>query len=346
MKNNNYRRVKWALLGAGDFGQYYANILSSLPNVELKSIFSAHNENLNKTADKYNIKKRSTNFKEVIEDDEIEAVAICTSEHHHYKPTMAAIEAGKQIIIEKPIAPNLNEADEMIKAAERKGVMLAVCHIFPFHNHYYIAKNEIQKNNVGEIVSMYSRENSASVWGDKLQNHSSAIYEEMIYYIEYILWLSEFTNQTGWKVKQLYAQTKNIRGYKYPDICWAMFTFENGCIVTLEANWFLPNNTPYLIDQKMEIQGTKGIIYIDVGDQGLKVNDLINGWRYPDVIWWPEKLGNIGGALREEIEYLANCISLGKKPSNELADPVRSRDALEIILAAEKSSEEGKVIYL
>ena len=345
MKNNNYRRVKWALLGAGDFGQYYANILSSLPNVELKSIFSAENENLNKTADKYNIKKRSTNFKEVIEDDEIEAVAICTSEHHHYKPTMAAIEAGKQIIIEKPIATNLNEADEMIKAAERKGVMLAVCHIHPFQNHYIIAKNEIQKNNVGEIVSMYSRENAASVWGDKLQNHSSAIYDEMIHDIEYMLWFSEFTNQTGWKVKQVYAQTKNIRGYKYPDICWAMFTFENGCIVTLEANWFLPNNTPFLVDGRLEVHGTKGMIYINLGDQGISINDQ-NGWRFPDATWWPEKFGTIGGALRDEIQYLADCVMLGKYPEEGLADPKRAKYALELVLAAEKSASTNKIIKL
>ena len=343
---NNYRKIKWGCIGIGDFAEMYISVLRSLPTVDLVSIFSKNTKKLNRIAQKYEIPHQYNDLDNFLNNKEIEAVSICVNRDLHYESLVKSICSGKHVIIEKPIAYTLSDADEVIKLIKNKEVILGVCHIHPFQNNYAKAKDLIEKGDIGEIFSIYSRQNAASFWGDKMQDKFSAIFDEMIHDIEYILWVSKFTNQTGWKVKKVYAQTKNIRGYKYPDICWAMFTFENGCIVTLEANWFLPINTPYLIDQKMEIQGTKGIIYIDVGDQGLKVNDLINGWRYPDVIWWPEKLGNIGGALREEIEYLANCISLGKKPSNELADPVRSRDALEIILAAEKSSEEGKVIYL
>jgi predicted dehydrogenase len=124
-----------------------------------------------------------------------------------------------------------------------------------------------------------------------------------------------------------------------------MFTFENGCIVTLEANWYLPSTTPYLTDSKMEIHGTEGILYIDLADQGLKVNDR-NGWRFPDISWWPEKMGTTWGALREEIAYLADCVMLGKQPEDGLGDPKRAKYALEIVLAAERSAETGEVVKL
>lgn len=347
MIDNKYRRVKWALIGAGFFGEMYAQILTSLPNVELVSIFSADDESLNTVADKFNIKKRSKDFKKVINDDEIEAVAVITTEHHHYEPCMEAIRAGKHIIIEKPLAPKISEAKEMIEAAEKAGVTLAVCHILPFHNHYAMAKNEIENGAVGDIVSAYARRNAPALWGDKIQQHSSAMYDEIVHDLECFLWFTEFTKQKGWKVIRVYGQQVNVRGYAKPDINWAAFTFENGCIAVFEANWFIPNSTPYIsaMDSQMEIHGTKGMIYIDLGDQGLKINDE-KGWRTPDVTWWPKVRGNVEGALGNEIRYLADCIMLDKKPVDNLADPKRAAYALELVLTAEKSATLNKIIEL
>jgi UDP-N-acetylglucosamine 3-dehydrogenase len=338
MGNNAYRRVKFGLIGAGDFGLIYAHILKQLPNVELVSVFSADGKSAKKAADLYGIPKWYTDFNEQLNNDEIEAVAIVTAEPFHYEPMVAAAKAKKHVIIEKPIAPTLEEAEGMIKAAKDNEIIFAVAHILPFHTHYAMAKAEIDRGNIGQIVSMYARRNAASFWGVKLQDHSSAIYDEMIHDMDCMLWY------TGWKVKKVYAQTKNVRGMKKPDVCWATFTFENGSIAVLEANWYLPANTPYLIDAQMEIHGTEGMIYIDLSDQGLRVNTK-NGWKFPDTSWWPEKLGRVEGALGDELRYLVDGIMLGKLPEG-VADPVRAKYALEIVLAAEKSAETGKVVEL
>jgi predicted dehydrogenase len=347
MADSNYRRVKWALIGAGFFGEMYAQIMTSLPNVELVSLFSAHDENLKRVGDKFHIRKRSTDFREIINDNEIEAVAIITIEHHHYEPVMEAIRAGKQIIIEKPLAPKLEEAKEMIEAAEKAGVTLAVCHILPFNTHYAMAKNEIQKGAVGDIVSAYARRNAPAKWGDKIQQHSSAMYDEVVHDLECFLWFTEFTEQKGWKVKRVYGQQLNVRGYPKPDVNWVSFTFENGCIAVFEANWFIPNSSPYspTMDSQMEIHGTKGMVYIDLGDQGLKINDE-KGWRTPDVTWWPEVRGNIEGALGTEIRYFADCIMRGEKSVDNIGDPRRAAYALELVLAAEKSAKTNKIIEM
>ena len=126
-----------------------------------------------------------------------------------------------------------------------------------------------------------------------------------------------------------------------------MYTFENGCIAVFEANWYLPNSTPYIsaMDSQMEIHGTEGMIYIDLGDQGVKINDK-KGWRTPDVSWWPEIRGNVEGALGNEVRYLADCILHGVKPVDNLGDPERAKYALELVLLAEKSAKENKIINL
>jgi UDP-N-acetylglucosamine 3-dehydrogenase len=333
-----YRRVKWGLIGAGDFGLIYAQIMKKLPNIDLVSVFSRTEKNARRAADTFGIKNWYTDINELLASDGVEAVAVVTDEHHHYEPVMAALKADKHVILEKPIAPSLKEADEMIAQSKKTDKVFAVAHILPFHTQYAMAKAEIDKGSVGDIVAMYARRNAAAFWGEKLQDHSSAIYDEMIHDMECMLWY------TGWKVIKVYAQTKNVRGMKKPDVCWAIYTFENGSIATLEANWYLPANTPYLIDAQMEIHGTEGMIYIDLSDQGLRVNDK-NGWRFPDTSWWPEKLGRVEGALGDEIRYFADGVMLGEMPEG-LGDPQRARDALEIVMAAEKSAETGKVVEL
>lgn len=338
MSDKTYRQVKWGLIGAGDFGLIYAQILKQLPNVDLVSVYSRTEEHAIKAAKMFDIKKWYTDFNALLNSDGVEAVAVVTAEHYHYDPVMAALKAGKHVVVEKPIAPKLKEADEMIAESKKTDKIFAIAHILPFHNHYAMAKAEIDKGSVGDIVAMYARRNAASFWGEKLQDHSSAIYDEMIHDMECMLWY------TGWKVKRVYAQTKNVRGMKKPDVCWAVFTFENGSIATLEANWYLPANTPYLIDSQMEIHGTDGVIYIDLSDQGLRVNDK-NGWRFPDTSWWPEKLGRVEGALGDEIRYFADSVMYGKLTGG-VGDPQRARDVLEIVIAAEKSAESGKVVEL
>ena len=338
MAKNDYRRVKWGLIGAGPFGLLYAHILNQLPNVDLVSVYSNDEASAKKAAETYDIANWYTDYDEMLSDDELEAVAIVTSEPFHHGPMTAAARAKKHVVLEKPIAPKLEEAEDMIKIAKQEGILFAVAHILPFHTHYAMAKTEIEKGSVGDIVSIYARRNAASFWGARLQDHSSAIYDEMIHDMECILWY------TGWKVKKVYAQTKNVRGMKKPDICWAMFTFENGSIAVLEANWFLPANTPMLIDAQMEIHGSEGMIYLDLSNQGLRVNDK-NGWRTPDTSWWPQKLGRVEGALGDELRYFADGIMLGELPGG-VGDPERAKYALEIVLAAEKSGETGEVVEL
>ena len=163
--SKEYRRVKWGLIGAGDFGQIYAQIMNGLPNVELVSIFSRTEKNAQRAAKEFGIPKYYTDFNELINSDGVEAVAIVTDEHHHHGPVMAALKAGKHVVVEKPIAPTLEQADEMIAQSKKTDKVFAVAHVLPFHNHYAMAKAEIDKGSVGDIVAMYARRNAASMWG-------------------------------------------------------------------------------------------------------------------------------------------------------------------------------------
>lgn len=334
--------VKWGLIGSGHWAQLYAKIFNGLPNVDLVSIYSRTAENAKRAATEYGIPKWYNDYEELVRSDDIEAVAIVNNELYHHGPVMAALMAGKHVIVEKPIARTLREADEMIEASKKSGKLLLVAHILQFHTNYAMAKTEIGNGTVGEVCSIYARRNAPKKGGAEIQKRSSAIYNLMIHDMECILWFTE----NKLKVKKVYTQTKNIRGFLKPDICWSIFTFDNGMIAVLEANSFLPDTTPYIssVESRMEIIGTDGMIYINLGSQGLSINDR-NGWRTPDTTWCPEKHGMISGALGDEIRFFTDCVMMNKAP-RDVGDPKRARDALEIILAAEKSSETGEVVEL
>ena len=100
-----------------------------------------------------------------------------------------------------------------------------------------------------------------------------------------------------------------------------MYRFESGAVGVIETAWYLPANTPFTIDARLEIIGTDGAIYVDCGNAGLTINDA-TGLHKPDTAYWPDLHGVSVGALRNELSYFVDCIVQGKKP--EVVTPPES----------------------
>ncbi len=165
----------------------------------------------------------------------------------------------------------------------------------------------------------------------------SALMGEGIHDVDVMLWMNKN------KITKVYTQTVPIREYKYPDISWAMFHFDNGAIGVIENVRYLPETTPYGIDARMEIIGTEGAIYIDAGEGGLTINDS-DGMRKPDTGYWPMVHGKRIGVLRNEFSYFVECIRKGKQP--DVITPEEAREAVEAVCAAEESSETGEAVKI
>ena len=158
MKENKYRRVKWGLIGAGEFGLLYAQIMQKLPNVDIVSVYSRTEKHAREASEKFNIPKWYTDYNELIASDGVEALMIVTAEPYHLGPTMAGIAAGKHIILEKPIASKLEEADEMIAAAKKADVVFAIAHILPFHKTGEAKYKALNMKNYFQDIQVPSKE--------------------------------------------------------------------------------------------------------------------------------------------------------------------------------------------
>ena len=111
------------------------------------------------------------------------------------------------------------------------------------------------------------------------------------------------------QIETAYAQTLNVHGHKHPDLGWTMYRFDTGAIGILENVWCMPDNKGYFPDERMEVIGTEGGIYLQETYPALSVVTK-EGAYTPDPTYWPEiRPGVRGGALAEELNYFLTCIA-------------------------------------
>ncbi|MEM3395574.1 MAG: Gfo/Idh/MocA family oxidoreductase [Nitrososphaerota archaeon] len=331
------KKVGFAVIGLGWFGEKHVHVLSELPGVELVAVCSRTEARAKEVASKYGAKKWYTNWEKTVRDPEVEAVSVVTHVPEHRDPVILAAEAGKHILVEKPIAGSLKEADEMIAATEKNKVHFMVGHILRFESRYAQAKQIIERGDIGKIVSIYARRNIPGGFAAPHLRYGSPILLDAIHATDIILWYLKDN------VKSVYATWLNVRGSPNPEITWTIYNFSKGTKGVCESLWFLPDNTAFAIDAKMEVLGTEGAVYIDCGDSGLEVNDK-KGVKRHDTMHWPMIHGEIAGALKDEISYFVKCVMNDRKPS--IVTPMEARHALEVVLAAEESAKTGKIITL
>lgn len=330
-------KVRYGVIGLGRFGEVHCEALAGLPNVELFALCTRRPERLKELAERFGVKHTYTDYNELLANPEIDAVSVVTMWDQHAGPAMAALRAGNHVFVEKPMASTSEDCDAIVEAAKTAKGFFMVGHICRFNPRYAAAKAAIVEGRIGKIVSMYARRNiPAQVSADVLRK-IGPIVGDGVHDTDLMLWFSEA------KVMSAYAQTVDVRRLNYPDIGWTMFRFDSGAIGVLENAWFLPEKTPFRIDERMEIIGTDGSIHIQETHPNFSICDK-DGWVSPDTTYWPQLHGVRAGALREELNYFTTCILDVRRPT--IIRPEESRAAVVACLAAEKSAATGSPIKL
>ncbi|MEA3335095.1 MAG: Gfo/Idh/MocA family oxidoreductase [Chloroflexota bacterium] len=326
-------KVKYGIIGLGWFGEFHGEALASLPNVELHSLCTRTESRLEQLGEKFGVTNLYTDYNEMLEDPELEAVSITTMWDQHTGPTLAALRAGKHVFLEKPMASTLVDCRAIVDAANASDKFFMVGHIVRFNPRYAAVKREIEAGKIGKIVSIYARRNVPVSIGAAVLPKIGPIIGDGVHDTDIMLWY------TGASIETAYAQTLNVNGHRYPDIGWTMYRFDSGAIGVCENVWCMPDHKGYFPDERMEIIGTEGGVYLQETYPSLQVVGL-DGSYTPDPTYWPEiRPGVRGGALAEELGYFLNCIVDGTPPV--VITPEESLAAVQACLAAEHSAEIG-----
>ena len=331
------KKVKHGVLGLGWFGEKHCEALTAIPNVELYAVCTRNSERLAEVAKQFGVKKTFTDYHAMLADPELESVSITTMWDQHAAPAIAALEAGKHVFLEKPMASTVADCDLIVNAANAAKSFFMVGHICRFNPRYAAAKEEIAAGKIGKIISMYARRNLPAWVGATVLDKIGPIIGDCVHDTDLMFWFS------GSRAVTAYAQTVKVNEHAHPDLGQVMYRLENGASCILESVWCLPNTTPFQIDERLEVIGTEGTVSIHDTHPNLMIVDKA-GARCPDTTYWPTIHGQLRGALRDELAYFANCVATGEKPT--VITPEESREAVRACLAAEQSAATGQVVRL
>lgn len=327
--------IRWAVIGAGRFGTIHARVLSSIPDVELYGLCNRNEERLQTAANEFDGVGTFTDYEDILDDPQVDVVDITTHWQDHYSIALAALQSGKHVFLEKPMAPSAEECRTLLQAAEEASTNSRQCmvgHICRFDPRVTLAKEAIDEGRIGRIVSMHAKRNLPKAPGALRLDKVSPLMGDGIHDADLMMW---FTGQTPSRV---YGRNVRVDEFRYPDVGWAMLEFGEDAIGVVETNWRLPENTPTVIDAKLEVVGTEGMLTIDCSNLGLSVLDR-SGLKMRDTVYWPMQHGQQIGALQSELAYFNRCVREGRPP--EVVTPIEAARAVAVMEAAERSAVSG-----
>ncbi len=329
--------IRVAVIGVGDWGEKHLHALKAIPGVKVAAICDADRGRVRKIAARYRIKRFYTDFKEVLANEKLDAVHVVTPEPAHRRPVLEAARRGLHILVEKPLATSLGDADSMIAAARKHNVILMVGHVLRWDTRYAMVRDYIRSGKIGRIGTIFARRSVSRALAPIFLRRSTPVMQLGIHDIDLILWY------TGSEVKKVYARSARFFGYKHPDMTTCMLDLKDGGHAVIQNAFSLPNNLPFFVGARLEIVGSKGFVIVDASEQSLFLCDA-DGWHSPDTTLIPTVRNNLVGTLSQEISYFIQCVARGQTP--KIISAEESRKALRVALACEDSMKRGAPVSL
>ena len=325
-----------AVVGLGEFGSRHLDVLAHMPGVEVIALVSRSEARAQELADRYGVPRVFAETDDMLAQVAPDAVDVVTEDTRHLAPTLAALRAGADVFLEKPISHDLDEARLMVAEAERLKRKLMVGHILRFDARCAAIKEAINRGELGRVVTVYGRRNMCQAF-QKQYSHSNRLYTTGIHDIDLILWYF-----AGRRPIEVYMKTLAVCG-QGDDVFWGMITMEDGSLGIVETNWLLPLATPWRGHIIMEVIGTKGASLLEVPGNGLSF------WHdsqvhVPDTSYWPTVHGATVGALRDELIYFLRCVRKGRPI--EIPQPAEAIASLVVAQALLRSAQQGRPIPL
>jgi len=315
------RKLKVGVAGVGFIGELHARIFNEIPTADLVAIADPDKERAKEMGERLHC-EYYFDPSELFNQKDIEAVSICVPDRNHVEPAVAAAKASKHILLEKPIARTVEDAEKIRKACEDNGVRLMVAHVLRFDPRYVQLHDRIKRGDLGEIIHIRAKRQNPKLIQDRLKGRTSMLYYIGVHDIDIVLWYvqSEIQEIHAKKVSKVYKE----------DCIFVLFSFKNGAIGSLEFSWSLPGNYPAGIWSGVEVVGTKGAGYIDVYDQGLKL--FTDGFELPDTLHWPEYNGQIFGDLRNELMHFVDATIHDREFLMPTEDSIKAVEFIETCL--------------
>jgi len=328
------------IVGLGFMGHRYARFIHDIEGLRVAGICDVDPRRAEETSAEFNAIAYA-DPEALANASDVDAVLICTPEDRHLEPALAAIAAGKPLLIEKPIAHSVEAAQAIANAAEQKGTPLLVAHLLRFEPRWVAARQRLDAGAIGEVVSITTRRIGNILDQQILRGRTTIPLYYGVHDLDVMRWYAGAEARTITATRHTGAL--RAAGYDIDDVYTAVLTFANGVLGTAELGWHVPANAVASRTSGVTITGTRGAIRIEQGDTGFECwND--NGLdRGLDTTFWAEAYGIPGGALGTEIRHFAACARGEAQPAISPSDAV---EALRLSLAMQEAADTGATVDL
>jgi len=332
----NLTPVALAIVGPGRMGQLYARIADEAATMRLIALCGRSAESTQAAADAYHVPGYANgNFQAMLAaHPEIEAVIVSASEWAHIEPVLASLDAGKHVLVEKPMAISAADASRMVEHAAKAGVHLMVCHSLRFDLRFAALRQAVADGAVGEVLHLYARRNAPQIAVERVVGRFPLAFWLAPHDIDMMLWT------VGSPVHKVMAYSK-AGGKERQDFIIAVFTFANGAIGVLESSWGTPAVNGQPLSEQFTVRGTAGIAELLSNQTGVGVYRAGTAPEYPDIGYTPVIHDQQEGMFRRLLQHFVGVVRNQHPPLVTGADGLA---AIRVAAAIDRSLREGREV--
>jgi predicted dehydrogenase len=337
--------VEAAVIGVGWVGGTRAETLSRTALVDKLHLCDIRADRLAEMKALCKPATTTLDYQDIINNSKISVVYISTTpETNHYPIAKDCLKAGKNVMLEKPIALELWEADELIMLAKRNNLKFTIGYSQRFNTKIAFAKKKIADGTLGNVVSVLVSRHLSRSLGKKIAGRVrlSPVVMESTHDLDFVFWLLE-------PAKPVRVYSQGAYGYMQPingshDVMFTTVTMDNGVVVMIGGGWNFPPSYPNYCSTWIEITGTEGALVLDDTQRDNWLNTVTNGQVFPMSTMPGEQVGEVfaGGMGPETIHFLEACI----RNTPVMVTPESARRVMETYSAADLSADRNEPVDL
>ncbi|OBR64272.1 oxidoreductase [Paenibacillus oryzae] len=351
------KKIKVGVIGTGSISAMHLNAYQKNEQVVLYGVCDLNEERAKAAAEKYGASKVYTDYRDLLADPEVEAVSICTWNNSHAEISIAAVEAGKHVLVEKPLCRTVEEALAVQRAVQESGKILQVGFVRRYDNNAALLRELVQDGEFGDIYyakasSLRRLGNPGGWFADVERSGGGPLIDIGVHAIDLCWYLMgkpkpvsvsantyrKLGNRSNIKHLSFYKAADFDAGLNtVEDMANALIRFQNGASLMVDVSFTLHNKKD---EASIKLYGDKGGFEVDpeVLIVGEKNNTIINSVPQTDQPGF-----HFDSAFQNEIDHFIEAIMNGTQPLSPVEDGV---EIMKILCGIYESAARGEEVKL
>jgi predicted dehydrogenase len=340
------RQIGVAVVGTGWCGGIRAEACAANPLVKSLDIAETRPDRLQEVAKLTGARKATSDYRELLTVTDLDAVYVsATPETLHYPMTKEFLSAGKHVFLEKPIAMELAEADELIALARERQLKFTIGYSQRFNPKFAYAKKSVRNGTIGKPVSILVSRHITRGLGQKISGRVklSPAAMEATHDLDFVLWCLEPARPVRVYSQRNYGAMA-AGGADIPDTQLITVTMDSGLSFVVAAGWSLPPGYPNFSTTWIEVVGTDGAVMIDDSHRDVVLNTMDRGMVLPLSTMPGEAVDHTyAGPMAAETIHFLEAVAYDRPV---MVTPEHARMVMEVYIAADLSAERNEPVSL